>query len=98
VSVLTSDICSVIVSVEPMEPVNSSARPLDPVIANPSEPLRDLPNPLVWEPAKESDPVNDLTKPLLSDPARENEPVSVLESATCSTTFAEVVSVPDSVL
>ena len=46
----------------------------------------------------ERDPLRDLRKPLLSDPARENEPVSVLESAMCSTTFAEAVRDPASAL
>jgi len=46
----------------------------------------------------ERDPVRDLTKPLLSDPAIENEAVRVLESVTCSTTLADVVSDPESAL
>lgn len=46
----------------------------------------------------ERDPVRDLTKPLLSDPARDNEPKRVLESVTCSTILADVVSDPDRAL
>jgi hypothetical protein len=46
----------------------------------------------------EKDPVRDLTKPLLSEPTRENEPVSVLENVKCSTTLADAVSDPVSVL
>lgn len=98
VSDLVSETCSVIADDVLMEPVNSSTRPRDRVIASPSEPVRDLPIPLVCELAIERDPVSDLTKPLLSDAATENEPVSVLESETCSTTFADVVSDPVSAL
>ena len=47
VSDLVSKICSVIADDVLIEPVNSSTRPRDRVIASPSEPPRALPKPLV---------------------------------------------------
>lgn len=98
VSDLVSEACSVIADDVLIEPVNSSTRPRDRVIASPSEPPRALPIPLVWELTMERDPVRDLTNPLLSEPAREIEPKSVLENVPCSTTLAETVNNPVSVL
>lgn len=91
---LTSEMCLVIVDTIPIEPFNSSTRPLESVVAMPRELPRDLPRPLVSEFVRETDPIRTLAKPLLSDSARVKEKVSVLEIIICSTRLEDVVSDP----
>ena len=95
---LTSEMCLVIVDTSPIEPFNSSTRPLESAVAKPREPVRDLPRPLTSELASVREPIRAFAKPLLSDPARVRDPVSVLESTTCSTRLEDVVNDPVSVL
>lgn len=95
---LCRETCLVVVDAIPIEPFNSSTRPLESVVVMPKELLRDLPRPLVSELARKRDPLSALTKPFVSDPARVKEQASPLEIATCSTRLEDVDSEPVSAL